>query len=559
MKRTVSAIFMAMLLTSMLCSAFKIMPVGAVGTIYIRADGSVDPSGAPIQREGDIYTLTGNITSDADGIVIERDNMTLDGATYTVQGTGSGNGINLWWRSNVTIKNMKIKIFEYGIWLENSPSNDISTNNITNNNCGIVLSESSNNVFKNNAMAGNLYNFGVYGSELSYHIHDVDVSNTVDGKPMYYLINQTNLVINPSTYPNIGYLALVNSTNITVEGYELKNNYQGILFAYTTNSQIINNNITKNNYGIYLSYSLNNSISGNKITSSIHSGVYVDWYSNNNTLSRNNITNNGNGIYLHYSSNYNVISRNEITDNSQGIHLYHSSDNMLFGNNITNNYGSIQLEWESNDNKLSGNTITNSRYGIDLIYSSNNNSISRNNITNNYLGIYLDSSSDNSISGNNIANNGYGIWLDSSSNNRFYHNNFIDNTQQVHIYTTGYANVWDDGYPSGGNYWSDFNPPDVFSGAYQNETGSDKIGDTPYIIDAENADSYPLIYPYGYVPSPDFNNDGIIDIFDIVRMALAFGSVPGMPNWDPYVDLNQDGIIDIFDLVVVALRFGERV
>jgi len=68
-----------------------------------------------------------------------------------------------------------------------------------------------------------------------------------------------------------------------------------------------------------------------------------------------------------------------------------------------------------------------------------------------------------------------------------------------------------------------------------------------------------LIYPYGYVPSPDFNNDGIIDIFDIVRMALAFGSIPGMPNWDPYVDLNQDGTIDIFDLVVVALRFGETV
>ena len=55
----------------------------------------------------------------------------------------------------------------------------------------------------------------------------------------------------------------------------------------------------------------------------------------------------------------------------------------------------------------------------------------------------------------------------------------------------GSANVWDDGYPSGGNYWSSYNGTDVLRGTYQNETGSDGIGDMPY-----GQDRYPLMNPW---------------------------------------------------------------
>jgi parallel beta-helix repeat protein len=162
------------------------------------------------------------------------------------------------------------------------------------------------------------------------------------------------------------------------------------------------------------------------------------------------------------------------------------------------------LDYSSN-NSISGNNITaNNWYGI-WLYSSSNNSISGNNIANNYGGIWLDYSSSNSISGNNIANNEYGIRLSSSSNNVIYHNNFIDNTQQVGIQTSGYANVWDDGYPSGGNYWSDYIGVDVKSGPSQDLPGSDGIGDVPYIIDADNVDHYPLMNPYGAPPPQTYS------------------------------------------------------
>ena len=55
----------------------------------------------------------------------------------------------------------------------------------------------------------------------------------------------------------------------------------------------------------------------------------------------------------------------------------------------------------------------------------------------------------------------------------------------------------------------------------------------------------------------DINADGIVDIFDIATVALAFGSTPSEPNWNPIADINNDLIADIFDIVVVAMHFGE--
>jgi len=131
----------------------------------------------------------------------------------------------------------------------------------------------------------------------------------------------------------------------------------------------------------------------------------------------------------------------------------------------------------------------NNTLGID-ISNSTNNFVLENNITANHMGIYLYYSSYNKIVGNRIAKNELGIILDLSSSNSIYHNNFIDNSEVI---TSDSINVWDDGYPSGGNYWSDYSSTDLFSGLYQNETGSDGIGDTAYTTESVSRDKYPLI------------------------------------------------------------------
>ncbi len=155
MTRTASGILLVLLLTAMAISAFEVRLVRAwTGTVYVNADGSVSPSDSPVKRSGDLYALTGGIDSDADGVVILRNDITLDGAGYLIQGLGGAisNGIYIEGRSNLTVRNVRIKAFDYGIFLSKSSNTNLSENSVTDNlKDGVSLYESSNNrLFRNN-------------------------------------------------------------------------------------------------------------------------------------------------------------------------------------------------------------------------------------------------------------------------------------------------------------------------------------------------------------------------------------------------------------------------
>jgi parallel beta-helix repeat protein len=205
------------------------------------------------------------------------------------------------------------------------------------------------------------------------------------------------------------------------------------------------------------------------------------------------------GIELNSSSNC-TISGNNIEENygGSGIWLTSSSNNSISENNITNNWEGIELNYSSNC-KISGNRVANNVIGIMLRYYSSNNTISGNNITaNNSGGILFTYSSGNTLSSNNIVNNKYGISFGASSDNIVFHNNFLNNTIQAYLMISN--NTWDDGYPSGGNYWSDY------IDRYPNATEIDAsgIGDTAYVIDANNTDRYPLMTKYIVSEFPSF-------------------------------------------------------
>jgi parallel beta-helix repeat protein len=145
--------------------------------------------------------------------------------------------------------------------------------------------------------------------------------------------------------------------------------------------------------------------------------------------------------------------------------------------------------------------------GIALGYSSGNvlyrNSIENNGRDDGY-GVVLEYSSNNTISENVIADHqGEGLYVGwylnvtfCSSYNRIYHNSFRNNTIQAYTRPSAGPNFWDNGYLDGGNYWSDYAGTDAYSGSNQNETGFDWIGDTPYIVDQNNTDRYPLTQPF---------------------------------------------------------------
>ena len=490
-------------LTGFLCVIFKIQKVEGLSNVYIHADGSTNPPSGLISSVDNVtYVLNASIG----GLVVERDNIVVDGAGYTIQGSGydsctwwSGTGVDLDGRENVTVKNLEIWGFLYGVYVRNgsncaiycsrvisnfwgigiveSSNTTICGNNVTANDWGIILfnCSKSNMVFDNylaenweniylhkssdQILSGNMINnnnnsfcFDIVGSEPRHFVHSVGASNLVNGKPVYYLVNQTDLVLNNTTHPQVGYLALVNCTNTMVDGLSLADTGPLLMLAYTSNSTIRNsvmtNSTARNWYGVLLESSCNN------------------------TFARNNITENDEGVYLRNSS-FNTFSANNFMNNEAGI-VFHSfsANNTLIGNNIANNEAGV---------------------GFEMSY---NNTLAGNNITGNIRGIFLTCSSNNSIYENNITgSSGCNILLSYSFNNSFYHNNFLDNSKPVFL-TGPEPNFWDDGYPSGGNYWSGYSDVDQYSGPYQNETGSDGIWDHPYVINEENQDNYPTVPEY---------------------------------------------------------------
>jgi parallel beta-helix repeat protein len=178
---------------------------------------------------------------------------------------------------------------------------------------------------------------------------------------------------------------------------------------------------------------------------------------------------------------------------SRGIYLSEIYNATVKNMKVKGFESGILLDTYSSYNKISGNRLEGNDYGINCWGYADNNTILGNNITSNSLtGIWIVGSSSNSVTENNIIGNGqYGISLESSSNDSVYHNNFIDNTNQVTIYDS--TITWDHGYPSGGNYWSDYAGTDAYSGPNQDQPGSDGIGDTPYNVSENNQDGYPLM------------------------------------------------------------------
>ena len=245
-----------------------------------------------------------------------------------------------------------------------------------------------------------------------------------------------------------------------------------------------------------------------------YSGVYLD-HSTRCNISYNIVRDNYYGISLEYSD-ANIIFHNTLSHHLwHGIRLINAHKNIIIGNNASHNWNEGIYSFDSNNNLIASNIMTDNNHGIYLLDSSNTriirNILAHNSFSEYSTGISL-YSNNCTLLGNLITENSCGMGIP-TSNNLIYHNNLIQNVQQVHLINK-FENTWDDGYPSGGNYWSDYEE------RYPNATELDGSGiwDTPYIVGKNNQDSYPLMEVWGVV-------SGNLQILKPVNGSVIVGSI----------------------------------
>jgi nitrous oxidase accessory protein len=319
-----------------------------------------------------------------------------------------------------------------GLLIQQSNYNKLLNLTIVNFYRGLRIYDSSQSILRNVVLHNNTYNLEVYGLYLSHFLHDIDESNIVNGKRIYYLVNKHNV----SLTGDAGYVALVNSTGVKVANMKLSDNFSGLLLAYTNSTEVCNVTCTQNVQGIRLVNSHNITIRECSLISNEWSGISLEPA----TMCR---------IYL-----------NTFKFNGHGLYL---------------SFSPYILQMKTMFNKIYLNEFSN-----------------------NSVAIYVDEVGLNKIYNNNFVENNYAIKVDGASGNLFFHNNFIHNTEDVEILSTAFSNVtniWDNGYPSGGNFWLKNNGSDKYRGLLQNEEGSDGIMDEPYLVGFNNVDKYPLFSP----------------------------------------------------------------
>lgn len=415
--------------------------------------------------ESDHNVVAGNLISDnLDGIAIGSSNHnTITDNTFfrnrvgqvkivgsrfntishnTVYSDGTlGGGVGLSYSDDNVITGNNFTLLEQGVVLYGSGNVTIINNSFTRMVVGIEISVSNLNVLRNNVMVGTGI-FFLHGDVAEWSSHVIDTSNTVNGKPVYYWKNATG-----GTVPTgAGQVILANCTNVVVENQNISNGTEGVTLGHSSNNIIRNNNVSSHHY----------------------SGIRT------------------------YESDHNLIEYNSALDNAKGVFLQSTANTSVFGNTFLNNEAGISL-FSGRNNTLIDNEARLNYNGV-FVDVSQFNWITNNSISKNSVGISFDRSLHNMINSNTLSENLYGVYL-SYTDNMVYHNSFIDNTNQaIDSGFFGY-NTWDNGYPSGGNYWSDYSGTDLKMGPRQDIPGKDGIGDTPYNVSSDSRDRYPLLYP----------------------------------------------------------------
>ncbi len=471
--------------------------------ITIRSDGYVEPITQLVTSSDMVtYHIVSNIDNKID---VRKSNVLIDGGGYVVKGV-------LIKAANVTIENFRIEGADYGVYVWRPFNVSIRHNTIAGNDIGIGIftqefhwegpgfsvAVSDNNITHNRI-----------GIEVSEPQGVWDAQSCVNGKYSFF---RNNISFN-----SLGMFIRTGACYIFENFFKGNNKAMDVVGGFV---EVSKNKVVDCAVGMYIASDVT-ICQGNYIENA-GTGIYVDAYHNTSVL-RNTIVKCENSITVHGGLGFSNISNNNILDCAHGIlangfGLNISSNNVnahIFGiyfypgayvytNNISNAEYCIYValeHYEGGRSKIFMCNIMNCGKGI-YVNGTTELEIRRNNILNNTYGVFAPATQNYNVHilENNFLYNNISIFLEDSSSFKSwecYHNNFVGGGVKCSRYEPGYHGFWDNGYPSGGNYWSGYSGVDEKSGDAQTAPGGDGIGDSPHHINYAFDDRYPLMEPCG--------------------------------------------------------------
>ncbi|MGP3667628.1 MAG: right-handed parallel beta-helix repeat-containing protein [Candidatus Bathyarchaeota archaeon] len=501
-------------------------PYPVENVITIRSDGCVSPPTLLIvSRDFRVYSLTGDAETT---ILVERDNIVLDGHGHRVNGGVAVVQTGGTCRKNVTVTSMRVEggldgltLYHIaGIWTLTLNSYDKH---------GIFLNDVVNVTIFNNTIVGCQVGVAAVGARSCVMLRN-NITNTGLGIGVYlrnghYCVSTEQNVISEN-------IILACEVGIFDDGCWGPNNITRNLLvgngegvrAEGVMETISHNNIVQCAHGIISTGQTGEKvILGNTILN-CSSGIDMRGFSVQ--ISRNRVADCSEfGILLEGCS----VSENEVLSCTRGI----IGGGNIIGNSILNCVYGVSYCYGN----ITGNNIVNASIGIyltgeEFFAEQIHSVVQQNNITRCCNGVFVEGLSNGvEIRGNNFIENDVGVYMTAgwNKNHVVVENNFVMNNFSVFVETDYLPDVivyifhnnfvgnkqacgdpprcvWDNGYPSGGNYWSDYVGVDEKSGVEQNQPGADGIGDKPYKVGGDAVDRYPLMEPTSNLPLMTINH-----------------------------------------------------
>jgi len=414
------------------------------------------------------FNITGGSSAWAEAGLLVSGAVNCRIINNTIHSNGH-HGISLSVAASTSIINNRIRYNgRDGILLQDSSNSKIFGNSVIGNGYGTSIINSDNCIFRGNRLLddkevylsgstsltfeGNtITNGGLFiaGTSLSeWNSHVIPLNNTVNGKPLRYITDQSGVSVTTES----GQIIIANCNDVVIQDLTISNATPAISIGHSFNCNVMNNTIENaGRDGIYFVETDGSQILNNSMAYS-YSRIFL------------------------YQSDNNVVQNNVIeTASVAGLYYAYANGNTAIDNHINNSFRAIYLAYSTN-NVFDGNFASNSSTG-GYDFDSDGSTFVNNTFYNNDLGLRID---------------------DLSTAVTVYNNNFISNTE--HAQDDG-IHTWNNVYPAGGNFWDTWTGPDIKYGPDQDRVGSDGVVDDPYlgITSGSNQDDYPWTTPDGWM------------------------------------------------------------